>query len=213
MSCLDRWSPCVSRFRAPVLLVFLLVGFSTGLAQTVPNTDSPGQIPDPGDLHWQIRLQDTTTVTMGAVHSTTNIDITARNSAVGILGAYHGVGGGSTVSSESSYGWGSAAGVQDELTIDFTVDFAPASLTPTDSDGDIAPLDLEEPDPSFEGAGSMTMARRTAVVTPDGPGNTKDLPSITFPVRLFIFDDGRVKLEVKAPQGSVFFDGMIASVE
>ena len=175
---------------------------------------------DPSLFNWTISVKDTTTIAIGPIQSTTTLDVVAKNDVKGIPGHYSGTGSGKTVNTNPDYAAKSEAGVENTLQWDFVLDYPLASLTPdekADEDGALAPLvpsdddslaPLVEPgkEADYEGVGTMTMAPRTAAIEGRGVSATKKLEGISFPINLYVMGE-KVRLELKTPQGSVYFDG------
>jgi hypothetical protein len=149
---------------------------------------------DPNNYNWKITVNDSSSVTMGNIVSTTTLNLTAKNNSKGIVGQYSGTGSGNTVNVNSAYDATSQAGEGSNLTWDFSIDHPLAPLTKDDPEDDalasltpesdpsiaLAPLTQEGQETDYEGAGTMTMAARTANI--QGPAQVhknKWTPSLT----------------------------------
>jgi hypothetical protein len=158
--------------------------------------------------NYVIVVKDSTTVSMGSIQSTTTLNVTASNAQTGIEGHYSGSGSGDTVNVNSAYGARSEA--ENVVQWDFTVRAQLASLQPPDKSNGLASLTGPASEPDWQGSGSMTMAPRTAQLDMQGIHSTKKLSGTTVPINVFI-NGSKVRLEVKSPRGSIYFNGEIVA--
>jgi hypothetical protein len=193
-------------------------------SQTKPKPDQTTEKEDPNNYNWTITVNDSSSVAMGSIESTTTLNLTAKNNSKGIVGKYSGTGSGNTVNVNPAYAVSSQAGTGSTLTWDFSIDYplapltkdtpadeddALASLTPeSDPSIALAPLTQEGQETDYEGAGTMTMAARTATIQGAGVSAQKQMDAVTYPFNINIIGQN-VRLEVKTPQGSLYFDGTL----
>jgi len=226
---------------ATMLITVLLLSSCDNAGNTTdPDNSSASatseQSSDPNNYQWTIKINDTSTVKMGDIDSTTTLNITAKNDKKGIIGQYSGNGSGNTVNVNSAYGSSSQAGSETGLQWNFSIDYplapltddansednAPDPLAPLvpeenddslaplvrDESGDVAPLTPDGLEADYEGAGTMTMVPRTATVSGAGTSTKKEMGGVSYPTNIYIIGN-KVRLELKTPQGSVFFDGTL----
>jgi len=111
--------------------------------------DSTAQKEDPNQFSWSVIIDDSSSVAIGQVQSTTFIKLIANNDSKGIKGHYTGLGSGKTLNSNLAYGSQSQAGVENTLAFDFTIGDTLAPLVPQnsqDDNDDLAPLVPQQDD-------------------------------------------------------------------
>jgi hypothetical protein len=164
---------------------------------------------DVRDYDWVIYVKDSVTVNNGPMKSTVTVDLKARNMSGDIIGNYYGSAT-STTTNDMMGGGGKITAPFVSKSTDMKLYVGPylAPLTPPTVDPNLAPL--ETPDPEYSGSGSITMSSSgVGTVSAGGYSVSKGLSNdSTIPIEINIIGP-QVRLMVKMPQATLYFDGYI----
>ncbi|MEI7813308.1 MAG: hypothetical protein WCJ13_00770 [Coriobacteriia bacterium] len=163
------------------------------------------------DFNWVIYVKDTSEISQGPMKYTISLDLKAVNTAGDIMGTYTGSATSKTTS-EMNAGGGKVSAEAKSTSTALEIKMGPY-LTPLEPLGeadpkDLAPLPTAAPD--FSGSGSITMATTgKGTVSAGGYSTSKGIANnSTTPIEVNVIGP-QVRMLVKTPQGTVYFDGYI----